>query len=71
MSICRDVPRAVPALSRGSIDAAALCDDSAAAAAFVAPADRYAVVPDRRSDDNGTGAVPQSPAPALAKRQKV
>lgn len=59
----------MPTLSRGNIDAAALCEDSAAAAAFVAPADRYAVVPDHRSGDaEGSGAVPQSPA--VAKRQK-
>ncbi len=63
------MPRPVPSLSRGGIDATALCDDSAAAAAFVAPADRYAVVPDRRSGDAGSGTVPQSPA--LAKRQKL
>jgi hypothetical protein len=69
MLLRRDVPQRVPTLSRGGIDAAALCDDSAAAAAFVAPADRYAVVPDHRSGEAETsGAVPQSPS--LAKRQK-
>ena len=41
-SRCRDTPQLVEALSRGRIDATMLCDDSAAAAAFIAPADRCA-----------------------------
>lgn len=40
MPWCRDAPQAVVCLGKGCIDATALCDDSAAAAAFVAPADR-------------------------------
>mmetsp|Transcript_21218 Transcript_21218/g.63879 ORF Transcript_21218/g.63879 Transcript_21218/m.63879 type:complete len:457 (+) Transcript_21218:327-1697(+) len=74
-----DAPQAVVCLGKGCIDATALCDDSAAAAAFVAPADRYAVVPggrsNRTSGDNGS--VPQSPTvgaasgAAIAKRQKL
>ena len=68
-------PAEVPALSRGSIDIAALTQAAQPVVMYsVAPSDRYAVVPDSAPGDSDAAAeVPASGGAAVpeAKRQKV
>jgi len=57
---CRAEPRQLSLVSKGSVDLKALrlVGSELEAAAYVAPSDRYAVVP-QASGQNGSAAVPQ------------
>ena len=60
---CRHVPQRLEALCVGSIHADKLGLNALPAAAYVPPADRYAVVPDHHSAACGSvGTVPEMPA---------
>lgn len=71
----RDVPQRVATLAKGHIDEAALCNESAAAAAFVAPSDRYAVVPggfsSLQADSSSGPPTGAAVGVTIAKRQKL
>ena len=54
----RSEPRLVPLISKGTVDLRVLRPVGSDAADYVAPSDRYAVVP-QASGQNGSVAVPQ------------
>ena len=67
-----NTPIEVPALSRGSIDVAALTQAAQPVVAYtVAASDRYAVVPDSAPGDGDDGAPADASAVPDVKRQKV